>query len=413
MNAAPGLRVLMLLENNAFPQDRRVAAEASALTQAGYRVTVIAPALRGQPWREIEHGVAIYRYAAPMSVNGILGFVWEYSYSLVASFALSLLVFFRTGFDVVHAHNPPDLFVFIAAFYKLFGIRFVFDHHDLSPEMFDARFAGGRQSAIHKGIHRVLVSFEKLSCGLADQVIATNESYAGVEARRGGVPRDRITVVRNGPNLDIIRPVDPDPRLRSIGKTIIGYIGIMGFQDGVDGLLRALKHLIDDFGRTDFLCVLVGDGDAWPSLKELAEELELERFVWFTGPLVHTDWLPYLCAADICVEPEPSNPYNDRSTAVKVMEYMALSKPIVAFDLPEHRFSARDAACYVRPNDEREFARALAELMDDRARRETMGALGRQRVESVLAWPHSVASLLRVYAALLPGQTAAQWSAKL
>ena len=158
-----------------------------------------------------------------------------------------------------------------------------------------------------------------------------------VEAQRGRVPRDRITVVRNGPDLDIIRPVEPDPGLRSMGTTIIGYIGIMGVQDGVDGLLRALKHLIGDFGRTDFLCVLVGDGDAWPSLKVLAAELELEEFVWFTGPLAHTDWLPYLCAADICVEPGPSDPYNDRSTAVKVMEYMALSKPIVAFDLPEHR----------------------------------------------------------------------------
>jgi glycosyltransferase involved in cell wall biosynthesis len=413
MNAAPGLRVLMLLENNAFPQDRRVAAEASALTQAGHRVTVIAPALPGQPWHEVENGVTTYRYPAPTSVTGIIGFVWEYSYSLAASFALSLLVFFRTGFDVVHAHNPPDLFVFIAAFYKLFGTRFVFDHHDLSPEMFGARFGGGRHTAIHRTIYRVLVWLEALSCRLADQVIATNESYAAVEAQRGRVPRDRITIVRNGPNLDIIRPVDPDPGLRRSGKTIIGYIGIMGVQDGVDGLLRALKHLIDDVGRTDFLCVLVGDGDAWPSLKVLAAELEIEAFVWFTGPLVHTDWLPYLCAADLCVEPGPSNPYNDRSTAVKIMEYMALSKPIVAFDLPEHRFTARDAACYVQPNDERAFAWALAQLMDDRERRETMGAFGRRRVESALAWPHSVTSLLRVYTGLLPDQRAAQWTAKL
>ena len=413
MNTTPGLRVLMLLENNAFPQDRRVAAEASALTQAGYRVTVIAPALPGQPWHEVENGVTTYRYAVPTAVNGILGFVWEYCCALTASFALSLWVFFRTGFDVVHAHNPPDLFVFIAAFYKLLGTRFVFDHHDLSPEMFSARFGGGSHTAIHKGIHRILVLLERLSCRLADQVIATNESYAVVEAERGRVPRDRITVVRNGPNLDIIRPVDPDPSLRRMGKTIIGYVGIMGVQDGVDGLLRALKRIIHDFGRTDFFCVLVGDGDAWPRLKVLAAELELEEFVWFTGPLVHTDWLPYLCAADICVEPEPSNPYNDRSTAVKVMEYMALSKPIVAFDLPEHRFTARDAACYVQPNDEREFARALAQLMDDRERRETMGAFGRQRVESALAWPHSVNSLLKVYAALFPDQAAAQWTAKL
>ncbi len=413
MTAVPGMRVLMLLENNAFPQDRRVSAEASALTQAGHHVTVIAPALSGQPWHDDEDGITTYRYPAPTPIRGILGFVWEYTYSLAASFALSIWVFVRTGFDVVHSHNPPDLFVFIAAFYKVFGVRFVFDHHDLSPEMFYARLGGRPPRAIDRLIHRVLVSLEKLSCRVADHVIATNESYAAVEAQRGRVPRERVTVVRNGPNLNVIRPVDPDSDLRRKGKAIIGYIGIMGVQDGVDYLLRALNYLIRDLGRTDFFCVLVGDGDAWRGLKVLAAELELQEFVWFTGPLPSEQWLPYLCAADICVEPGPSNPYNDRCTVLKIMEYMALSKPIVAFDLPEHRFTARDAACYVQPNDEREFARALAHLMDDRERRETMGASGRRRVESTLAWPHSVPSLLMAYTGLLPDKAAVQWTAKL
>jgi glycosyltransferase involved in cell wall biosynthesis len=407
------MRVLMLLENNAFPQDRRVSAEAIALTEAGHHVTVIAPALRGQPWREVENGITTYRYPAPPPVGGILGFVWEYTCSLAASFALSIWVFVRAGFDVVHSHNPPDLFVFIAAFYKVFGVRFVFDHHDLSPEMFYARLGGRRPNAIDRLIHGVLVSLERLSCRVADHVIATNESYVAVETRRGRVPPERITVVRNGPNLGVIRPVDPDADLRRKGRAIIGYIGIMGVQDGVDYLLRALKHLARDLGRTDFFCVLVGDGDAWPGLKALAAELGLEEFVWFTGPLASERWLPYLCAADICVEPGPSNPYNDRCTALKIMEYMALSKPIVAFDLPEHRFTARDAACYVQPNDEREFARALAQLIDDRERRETMGAFGRRRVESTLSWPHSVPSLLSVYTGLLSDKTAAQWTARL
>jgi len=413
MTASPRLRVLMLLENNSFPQDRRVSAEASALTQAGHHVTVIAPALSGQRWRDDEDGITTYRYPAPLSVNGILGFAWEYAYSLAASFALSIWVFISEGFDVVHSHNPPDLFVFIAAFYKVFGVRFVFDHHDLSPEMFYARLGGRRPRAIDRLVHRVLVSLEKLSCRVADHVIATNESNAAVEALRGRVPRERITVVRNGPNLNVIRPVDPDTELRRKRKTIIGYIGVMGVQDGVDYLLRALKHLTRDLGRTDFYCVLVGDGDAMPGLKPLAGELELQDFVWFTGPLANDQWLPYLCAADICVEPGPSNPYNDRCTVLKIMEYMALSKPIVAFDLPEHRFTARDAACYVQPNDEREFARALARVMDDRERREMMGAFGRRRVESTLAWPHSVPSLLRAYRGLLTDKAAVQWTAKL
>jgi glycosyltransferase involved in cell wall biosynthesis len=208
--------------------------------------------------------------------------------------------------------------------------------------------------------------------------------------------------VRNGPNLNRLRRVDPDPVLRQIAGTIIGYVGVMGFQDGIDYLLRALRHLIYDLRRTDFFCVLVGSGDAWPSLKALAVELELEQYVWFTGHLSSDEFLPFLCAADICVDPDPSNPYSDRCTMVKIAEYMALGKPIVAFDLPEHRFTAQQAALYVRPNDELEFARAIAELMDDPKRREAMASFGRQRVESTLTWSYSVPRLLDAYKAVLP-----------
>jgi glycosyltransferase involved in cell wall biosynthesis len=231
-------------------------------------------------------------------------------------------------------------------------------------------------------------------------VIATNESYMAVEVQRSQVPRERITIVRNGPNLDSLRKVDPDSGLRGKGKTIIGYVGVMGFQDGVDYLLRALRHLAYDLRRTDFFCVLIGNGDAWPGLRALSSELGIAEHVWFTGMLAQTEFLPYLSAADICVEPGPSNPYNDRSTTIKMMEYMALTKPIVAFDLPEHRYTAREAARYVQPNDELAFARALAQLMDDPDRRAAMGAFGRHRVESALAWPHSVPPLLMAYSTL-------------
>lgn len=403
MEASAAKRVLMLLENNPYPGDRRVVSEASALSEEGYRVTVIAPAAPGERWHEVVDGVAAYRYPPPPALDGVLGFVWEYGYSVTASVALSMLVFCRDGFDVVHAHNPPDLFVFVAAFYKLFGARFVFDHHDLAPEMYCARFGVRSRAAIY----RVLVWLERLSCRLADRVIATNESYRALEAQRDRVPRERITVVRNGPDLNRLRRVDPDPDLRRRGQTIIGYVGAMGVQDGVDYLLRALRHLVCDLHRDDFFCVLVGNGDAWPRLRALTSELGLEEHVWFTGMLSSTEFLPYLSAADICVEPAPSNPYNDRSTTIKIMEYMALAKPIVAFDLPEHRFTACDAACYVQPNDELEFARALARLMDNPERRAIMGALGRQRVESALAWPHSVPGLLEAYRALFTDRTAA------
>jgi glycosyltransferase involved in cell wall biosynthesis len=293
----------------------------------------------------------------------------------------------------VHANNPPDTFVFIAAFYKLFGVRFVFDHHDLCPEMYYARFG----SRARRLIYHALIFLEKLSCRLADHVIATNESYKAMEMLRGHVPEQRITIVRNGPNLDSVRLVDPDPELRQRGRTIIGYMGAMGVQDGLDYLLRALRHLIHDLGRTDFFCVLIGPEDPAVGLRELIIELGLEEYVWRTGYIPHADLLRYLSTADICVDPDPSNPFNDRCTMTKMMVYMALARPIVAFDLPEHRFTAREAAVYVKPNDELLFARALAELMDDAERREAMGSFGRERVESVLAWTYSIPALLEVY----------------
>jgi glycosyltransferase involved in cell wall biosynthesis len=276
----------------------------------------------------------------------------------------------------------------------------VYDHHDLSPEMYCARF-GGEGSRL---AYRALVWLEKLSCRFADRVIATNESYRTVEMERGGVPGERITVVRNGPDLNGRQPAGPEPDLRHPGKATIGYVGVMGTQDGVDYLLRALHHLVYDLGRTGFLCVLVGAGDALPGLKSLTEQLSLGDYVSFAGWVEHTQVAHYLRAADICVAPEPSNAYNDRSTAIKVMEYMAFGKPVVAFDLPEHRFTARDAAVYARPNDELDLAHKIAALMDDGERRREMGEIGRRRVEEELAWSFQERHLLEAYQALAQGR---------
>jgi glycosyltransferase involved in cell wall biosynthesis len=309
-----------------------------------------------------------------------------------------VLVFFRDGFDVVHAHNPPDMFVLIAVVYKLLGKRFVFDHHDLSPEMYQARFPGSG----NRFVFGALVLLEKLTCHMADHVIATNESYKRVEMNRGRVPETRVTVVRNGIELQCLRRIEPDSALRQKSKTIIGYVGIMGFQDGVDYLLRALHHLLHDLGRSDFYTVLIGFGDAWLSLKKLASELALDEYVWLPGAIFGDELRRYLSAADICVVPDPSNGYNDRSTMVKMMDYMALGKPIVAFDLPEHRHTAQQAAVYVSPNDERAFAAALAQLMDDPLRRESLGAHGSERIKSQLAWEYSIPKLLDVYRTILP-----------
>lgn len=396
MKASAGSRVLMLLENCPYPQDGRVRREAGALVASGYQVSAICPMGSGQSWRETIDGVCVYRFPAVQAANGFLSYLWEYGWSMAAIFALSLVVFLREGFDVLHAHCPPDTFVLIAAFYKLLGRRFVYDHHDLAPEMYNARFGG----SANRFVYKTLIIFEKLSCRLADHVIATNQSYKKVEMLRGKVPEVRITIVRNGPDLNRLRSTGPDPDLRKKGKTIIGYVGVMGPQDGVDYLLRALRHLVDRLGRRDFFCVIIGKGDALTALKSLARQLGMNEYVWFTGWIPDEDLARYLSTADICVSPDPANPFNNRSTMGKMMEYMAFGKPIVAFDLHEHRVTAQDAALYAHPNDELDFARQLVSLMDDPVRRKKMGQIGKERIERELAWSYQEQHLLEAYEAL-------------
>jgi glycosyltransferase involved in cell wall biosynthesis len=403
MKASAGSRILMLLENQTFPQDARVRSESYALVDAGYSVTVICPRRDGQPRSETVNGVRVIRYRRPPTGSGLWGYLLEYGYATAVAFLLSLWVAIRGGFDVVHSHNPPDTMFVIGAFFKLFGKRYVFDHHDLSPEMYNARF-GGQGNPL---VFRVLVLLERLSCKVADEVIATNESYREMEMRRDNVIPDRITIVRNGPDLARLRLVEPDSELRALAKTIIGYVGVMGYQDGVDYLLRAFHHLISDLGRSDFYAVLIGVGDAWDDLRVLADELSLGDHVRFTGTISDDDLRRYLSTADICVDPDPSNSFNDRSSMIKVSEFMALRKPIVMFDLVENRITAQQAAVVVPANDELAFARAIAELMDDPERRARMGTYGRRRVEETLAWSHWAPKLVDVYEQLLPIRGAA------
>ena len=390
------MRILMLLENNPYPQDRRVHREAIALRKAGHQISVICPRASGQPLREELGGVDVWRYPKPPEACGVIGYVWEYGYSLMAACVLSTFVLFRRGFDVVHAHNPPDVYVIVGAFYKLFGKKFVFDHHDLSPEMYVARFGGNG----NRLLIAILEMFEKWSCRVADHVIATNESYRQMEMERSRIPKDRVSIVRNGPDVSMMCPTEPDPTLRSKGKTILGYVGVMGFQDGLDHLLRALDHLKRDLKRTDFYAVIIGRGDAFQSLQDLKRELKLDDHVWFTGRISDEELRRYLTSADICLDPDPSNPFNDRSSMIKITEYMAFGKPIVAFDLPEHRVSAQDAALYAEPNCDLDFARKIATLMDNPEQRERMGRMGRERVENELAWKHQARHLISAYDAL-------------
>ncbi|MBI5351464.1 MAG: glycosyltransferase family 4 protein [Chloroflexi bacterium] len=387
-------RILMLLENCSYPHDDRVRREARTLASAGYHVIVIAPASRSEPRREVLDGITVYRYPSPAERVGFIGYIWEYGYSMVAIFLLSLAVFVHEGFDVIHAHQPPDLFAFIAAFYKFFGKKYILDHHDLAPDLYEARFRGRARPVVT----RVLAALERFSCRMADRVIATNESYKRVEMERGRVPEDKIAIIRNGPDLREVFKTHPDPSLRENGKTIIGYVGVMGTQDGVDNLLRAIQNLVFTLNRTNVKCILVGSGNALPDLKTLAVELGITEHVHFTGWVNGQDEVRrYLNAMDICAAPEPGDTYNQRSTAAKVMEYMAVGKPIVSFDLVEHRYSAQEAARYACPDDSLDFARQVAFLMDNPQECEQMGNFGLERIQNELAWQNQSSALVNLY----------------
>ncbi len=385
-------RILMLLENCPYPQDIRVRNESISLTKSGYQVVVVCPMKKRQKWQETINDVRVYRYPAPPSADGFLGYIVEYSYSLIAAFLFSLIVFLRHGFDIIHAHNPPDIFVLVAVCYKILGKQFVFDQHDLSPEMYYARFSGQGSTLVYKS----LLMFERLSCRIADHVITTNQSYKKQIIQRNKLHESSVTIVRNGPILEELPTLNDVSREKN-GKAALCYVGDMGFHDGVDYLLRSLYCILNKYNRDDFFCTLVGDGDALESLQILAEELQITDHLIFTGWIEYDEVPLYLNQSDICVAPEPSNSYNDRSTMIKILEYMAFSKPIIAFDLPEHRFSAGDAAVYAESNNELEFAAQIVQLMDDHEKQKQLGKIGRERIKANLAWCHQKDYLINVY----------------
>jgi glycosyltransferase involved in cell wall biosynthesis len=406
--------VLMLVEGR-FPADIRVRNEAVTLAENGYRVTVIALAYSNEPFHEVAYGIPVYRIprlnlfnklpgrersamaTLLVRLQAVVGYFAEYVYFTTACLALSLYIALKEGLDVIHAHNPPDTLFIVGAVHKLFGRKFVFDHHDLSPELYRSRYK--TPSGL---VSRVLAMLERMSLRLADVAIATNESYRAIDIDRNGVDPKRVFVVRNGPNLRRVKLVEPDQALKQNGRVLLGYLGAMNPQDGLDYLLRALRYLEHDLGRTDFYCVLIGDGDSLDDLKSLAVDLGIADHVLFTGFIPDEQMVRYLSTADICLDPNPSSPLNDVSTWIKVMEYMALAKPVVSFDLKETRISAADAAVYVTPNDEAEFARAIARLMDDPAKRRQMGDYGRARVMSDLGWHVTSRNLLSAYGFLFP-----------
>ena len=388
-------RVLILVENLPSPFDRRVWQEATALRDAGYVVSIICPTGRGcEAHFEALDGIHIWRYDLPTEGAGALGYLLEYGAALFWTFVLSLRVAYTRGFDIVHACNPPDLFCLIGAFYKLFGKKFVFDHHDANPELYVAKF--GRQDFFY----RLMVLLERLSFRTADVSIATNNSYRRIALERGGMAPERVFIVRSGPSLERLRLEPPRPELKRGRRYLVGYVGVMGRQEGIDYLLRAAAHIVHKLHRTDVHFGLVGGGTSLEEMKALAAELRVADYVTFTGRVSDEELLAMLNTADVCVNPDIATEMNDISTMNKVMEYMALAKPIVQFDLAEGRHSAQGASLYAARNDPLDMGAKIVELLDDPVRRKSMGDLGWRRVTDELEWRHEVPKLLAAYDAL-------------
>ncbi|MBR1243667.1 glycosyltransferase family 4 protein [Bradyrhizobium sp. AUGA SZCCT0274] len=397
--AQPGIdgsvrrRVLIIVENLPVPFDRRVWSEASTLSRHGYEVSIICPKGPGATASfEVIDGIAVYRHWLPREGRGVLGYLAEYSAALFWEFVLSLKVLTTRGFDVVHACNPPDLIFVVGAFHKfLFGKSFIFDQHDINPELYEAKF--GQRGFLW----RVMVLLERITFALSDVSIATNQSYRTIAIERGRMNPDRVFVVRSGPNLSRVRSLRPEPAWKKGRKFLVAYVGVIGKQEGIDLLLEAIKHIRGRRNRDDVQFVIVGSGPELEEVKKLAAAFALDDLVTFTGRVEDATLFTILSTADVCVNPDRPNAMNDKSTMNKIMEYMALGKPIVQFDLTEGRVSAGEASLYARNTDTADFGDKVLELVDDPVRRDRMGAFGQKRIHDELAWDHETANLLGAY----------------
>jgi len=384
--------VLIIVQNLPVPFDRRVWLECRALTAAGYSVSVICPKGPGDPAEQIVEGVVLYKYRPYAAGPSKATYVGEYLYAFLTTAWLTARAWRRCHFDVLQACNPPDIFWPIALALRLLGVRFVFDHHDLCPELYESRFEGGSWV-----LHRALLALEWCTHRSAHHVIVTNDSYRQIALTRGGKRGRDVTVVRTGPDPDRLRPGSPDLQLRRGRPNLVAYLGVMGPQDGVDLAVRAADHIVHERGRRDISFTLIGSGDSFDQLVALRDELALEDYVEFTGTVSDETMFRILSTADVGLCPDPKNSLNDVSTMNKTMEYMAFAVPVVAFDLHETRVSAGDAAVYATPNEVAELARLVVELIDDEPRRRSMGALGRARVVDSLSWEHQRVDYVGVY----------------
>ncbi len=388
-----GRRVLIVVENLPVPFDRRVWAEATTLARAGYTVSVISPTGHGyEDEYELRDGVHVYRYLPAEEARSGLGqYLREYGSALAQQLRLAHRVRRERGIDILHGCNPPDLIFLLAWALRPYGVRYLFDHHDICPELYETKF--GTRGALW----RAMLLFERLTFRTATVSLATNESYARIARERGGMAPEDVFVVRSGPRLDKFRVVPPDPALRRGRRFLVGYVGVIGQQEGLDLLVEAVAHLTGPMRRQDIQFGIVGDGPDRAAIEALVVEKELSEYFTFTGRAPDAVMLAMLNTADVCVNPDRATPMNNLSTMNKILEYMTLAKPIVQFDLHEGRVSAGEASLYAAKNDPVDFAEKIAELLDDPERRARMGAIGRARILETFSWDHSVPALLAAY----------------
>jgi len=386
-------KVLIIVENLPVPFDARVWKEALALREAHYEVTVLCP--RGKNYNrgyEEIAGIPIYRHPMPREGSSPLGYLWEYASALFWQFLYTWWIFLRRGFHVIQGCNPPDNIFLVALPYKLLGVKYIFDHHDVMPELYYSKYE--RQDLLYK----IQVVLERLTFYFSNVVISTNHSYKEIAVRRGGLAPDHVFVVRNGPDLATFKPVAPEPSLKYGKPYLVGYVGTMNIQEGLDILVSVAEH-IRDLGRRDIHFTCVGGGPELSKLRKMVAEKRLNDMFNLTGRIPDEDLLKILSTADVCVNPDRPCEMNDLSTMIKIMEYMALGKPIVQFDLKEGRYSAQDASLYCDPNNRvADFAAKIIWLLEHPEERQRMGAFGRARVEKELAWEFSIAPLLAAYA---------------
>jgi glycosyltransferase involved in cell wall biosynthesis len=385
-------KVLIIVENLPVPFDGRVWKEACSLHKAGYEVTVLCPKGKGyEQGYELLEGVHVYRHPMPKEGNTPLGYVWEYGCALFWEFLYSWWIYLRRGFHLIQGCNPPDDIFLVALPFKLFGVKYIFDHHDVNPELYYCKYE--RKDFFYKA----QVFLEKLTFRTSDVVMSTNKSYKEVAVNRGGLAPEDVFVVRNGPDLDYFNPVPPKPELKYGKRFLVGYVGTMSDQEGLDILLDAADYL-KKRGRTDIHFTCVGGGPGLAALRRMVLDKNLSDTVNFTGRVSDQVLLEVLSTADVCVNPDRPSEMNNISTMIKIMEYMALCKPIVQFDLKEGRVSAGDASLYVdAAAGVAGFADKILWLLEHPQDAARMGQAGRKRVEGELSWKYSESSLLAAY----------------